>query len=100
MSGCVTEGILERIVARRRPHRSGLARHAHRRHAIGRVARASQPYIQQIFVGRDSGHDAGPFERKLYVMRKRAETAVAAETRTPEPRRLLRPVAFLAHHRL
>ena len=27
--------------------------------AIGRVARASQPYIEQIFVGRAAGHDRG-----------------------------------------
>src|SRR5579863_2053448 len=44
--------------------------------AIGRVARASQPYIQQIFVGRGAGMDEDAFERKLYVVRKRAETEV------------------------
>ena len=44
--------------------------------AIGRVARASQPYIQQIFVGRAPGMDEDAFERKLYVVRKRAENEV------------------------
>ena len=46
--------------------------------AIGRVARGSQPYIQQIFVGRAPGMDEDAFERKLYVVRKRAEQAIAA----------------------
>ncbi len=46
--------------------------------AIGRVARASQPYIQQIFVGRGKVMSADQFERKLYVVRKRAEAEVAA----------------------
>ena len=41
--------------------------------AIGRVARASQPYIQQIFVGRGRGMNEDTLERKLYVARKRAE---------------------------
>jgi glutamate synthase (NADPH/NADH) large chain len=46
--------------------------------AIGRVARASQPYIQQIFVGRPAGIDEDAFERKLYVVRKRVEAQVEA----------------------
>src|SRR5207244_2297634 len=45
--------------------------------AIGRVARASQPYIQQIFVARPSEMDEDAFERKLYVVRKRAEKEVS-----------------------
>ena len=45
--------------------------------AIGRVARASQPYIQQLFVARPAGMDADEFERKLYVVRKRSESQVA-----------------------
>ena len=36
--------------------------------AIGRVARASQPYIQQVFVARPAGMDEDAFERKLYVV--------------------------------
>jgi glutamate synthase (NADPH/NADH) large chain len=46
--------------------------------AIGRVARASQPYIEQFFVSRPAGIDGDEFERRLYVVRKRAESAVAA----------------------
>ncbi len=41
--------------------------------AIGRVARASQPYIQQFFVSRPEGLNDDEFERKLYVIRKRME---------------------------
>ncbi|HEV2444411.1 MAG TPA: glutamate synthase central domain-containing protein, partial [Candidatus Sulfopaludibacter sp.] len=46
--------------------------------AIGRVARVSQPYIQQIFVGRGRGMNEDQLERKLYIVRKRAEAEVAA----------------------
>ncbi len=46
--------------------------------AIGRVARASQPYIQQIFLGRPDGMEEDAFERKLYVVRKRVEVEIAA----------------------
>jgi glutamate synthase domain-containing protein 2/glutamate synthase domain-containing protein 1/glutamate synthase domain-containing protein 3 len=46
--------------------------------AIGRVARGSQPYIEQVFVGAAAGMDEATFERKLYVVRKRAEAEIAA----------------------
>ncbi|MGH9618809.1 MAG: glutamate synthase large subunit, partial [Bryobacteraceae bacterium] len=46
--------------------------------AIGRVARASQPYIEQFFVARAPEMDADEFERRLFVVRKRTEAAVAA----------------------
>src|SRR5580693_604099 len=49
--------------------------------AIGRQARATQPYIEQIFVqkGEDSeSMTQDEFERKLYVVRRRAETEIAA----------------------
>ena len=45
--------------------------------AIGRVARASQPYIQQIFIGKPDGMDEDAFERKLYVVRKLTEQKIA-----------------------
>ncbi len=45
--------------------------------AIGRVARASQPYIEQFFVGRPAGLTDDEFERKLYLVRKRVEALVA-----------------------
>ncbi len=46
--------------------------------AIGRVARASQPYIEQLFVACPPMMSGDQFERKLYVVRKRVESLVAA----------------------
>jgi glutamate synthase (NADPH/NADH) large chain len=45
--------------------------------AIGREARVSQPYIQQVFIARPAEMDEDAFERKLYIVRKRAESLVA-----------------------
>src|SRR5580658_11203567 len=72
------EGILERIV-----REEGLAVLGWRdtpcfASSIGRVARGSQPYIQQIFVGCGPFTDEDAFERKLYLVRKRAESEIAA----------------------
>jgi glutamate synthase (NADPH/NADH) large chain len=44
---------------------------------IGRVARNSQPYIEQIFIRGNSGMDQDALERKLYVLQKSATAAVA-----------------------
>jgi glutamate synthase domain-containing protein 2/glutamate synthase domain-containing protein 1/glutamate synthase domain-containing protein 3 len=44
--------------------------------AIGRVARGSQPYIQQVFVARGHNMTEAQLERKLYVVRKRVETEI------------------------
>ena len=46
--------------------------------AIGRVARASQPYIEQVFLSRGPEMDEAALERKLYVVRKRIEGEIAA----------------------
>src|ERR1700721_667657 len=72
------EGILERIVREEGLSLIGWRDTPVYASAIGRVARASQPYIQQIFVGRGEATkmDEDAFERKLYVVRKRAETEV------------------------
>ncbi len=45
--------------------------------AVGRLARASQPYIQQIFVGAPEGMDEDACERRLYVVRRRVENEIA-----------------------
>src|SRR5216684_3185091 len=45
--------------------------------AIGRVARNSQPYIEQIFIRRGPEMTEDQLERKLYVVRKRAEIEIA-----------------------
>src|SRR5258708_6177323 len=44
---------------------------------IGRLARASQPYIQQIFLRAGAGMTQDQLERKLYVVRKRVEKEIA-----------------------
>jgi glutamate synthase (NADPH) large chain len=67
------EGILERIVREEGLSLLGWRDMPVYASATGRVARASQPYIQQIFIGRSAGLDEDAFERKLYVVRKRAE---------------------------
>ncbi len=72
------EGLLERI-----SREEGLAVLGWRdtpvnNDAIGRVARASQPYIEQLFVARPPSMSDDEFERRLFVVRKRAEAAVTA----------------------
>ena len=42
-----------------------------------RLARSTQPYIEQFFVKRAYGMDEAALERKLYVIRKRAEKEVS-----------------------
>jgi len=71
------EGILEEIV-----RDGGLAVLGWRDtpidgNAIGRLARNTQPYIEQIFIRSPYGMDQDALERKLYVIRKRAENEVA-----------------------
>jgi len=70
-------GILERII-----REEGLALLGWRdtpvdASGIGRVARGTQPYIEQVFVRAPAGMDQEALERKLYVVRKRAEAEVA-----------------------
>ncbi len=44
---------------------------------LGDIARAAEPVIQQVFIGRGRGiRDSAHFERKLYVIRKIMERAV------------------------
>ncbi|HEY8669432.1 MAG TPA: glutamate synthase subunit alpha, partial [Terriglobales bacterium] len=71
------EGVLERIIREESLSVLGWRDTPVNGDAIGRVARASQPYIQQIFVARPAEMDEDAFERKLYVVRKRAELEIA-----------------------
>ena len=71
-----SEGILERIIKEEGLELLGWRDTPVYASAIGRVARASQPYIQQVFVRCPAGMDEEAFERKLYVVRKRAENEV------------------------
>jgi glutamate synthase domain-containing protein 2/glutamate synthase domain-containing protein 1/glutamate synthase domain-containing protein 3 len=73
----VCEGLIERTAREERLVVLGWRDTPVEGDAIGRVARASQPYIQQLFVARPAGMDGDEFERRLYVVRKRAESQVA-----------------------
>jgi glutamate synthase domain-containing protein 2/glutamate synthase domain-containing protein 1/glutamate synthase domain-containing protein 3 len=70
------EGILERIIREEGLTVLGWRDTPLNINAIGRVARASQPYIEQIFVGHEANYTQDELERKLYVVRKRAEKEV------------------------
>src|SRR5271167_1977114 len=72
------EGVLERIVCEEGLTVLGWRDTPCNGAAIGRVARGSQPYIQQIFVGCGAFADEDAFQRKLYVVRKRVESEIAA----------------------
>ena len=71
------EGILERIVCEEGLTILGWRDTPVDGSAVGRVARVSQPYIEQIFIGCPASLNEDAFERKLYIVRKRAEAEVA-----------------------
>jgi glutamate synthase (NADPH/NADH) large chain len=71
------EGILERIVADEGLSVLGWRDIPTNGAAIGRVARGTQPYIEQIFVRAAAGMSQEELERKLFVVMKRAETEIA-----------------------
>ncbi len=72
------EGILERIAREEGLKVLGWRDTPIDSSAIGRVARGSQPYIEQLFVRAAPGMSEDALERKLYVIRKRAEVEVSA----------------------
>ncbi|MEO8663017.1 MAG: glutamate synthase central domain-containing protein, partial [Bryobacteraceae bacterium] len=74
----ICEGVLERIVREEGLEVLGWRDTPVIGDAIGRVARASQPYIEQIYVRRPGGMTEDQLERTLYVVRKRCETEIAA----------------------
>ncbi|MGF7046283.1 glutamate synthase (ferredoxin) [Paenibacillus sp. DS2015] len=44
---------------------------------LGKSAKAAKPYVRQVFIGRNSAlQDELAFERKLYVIQRRAELAI------------------------
>ena len=96
------EGILERIVARRRACAcSAGATRRSTRDAIGRVARASaSPTSSRSSSAARRAWTRTTLERKLYVVRKRAENEIAAIADMKDKELLLHPVALLADHRL
>src|SRR5580704_5433846 len=74
----LAEGILERIAREEGLTVLGWRDTPVNVDAIGRVARASQPYIEQVFIAGAPGMTEDQLERKLYVIRKRAESEIAA----------------------
>ncbi|HZT36992.1 MAG TPA: glutamate synthase large subunit [Bryobacteraceae bacterium] len=71
------EGILERIAREEGLDVLGWRDTPVNADAIGRQARASQPYIEQIFIRASAGMSQDELERRLYVVRKRAESEIA-----------------------
>jgi glutamate synthase domain-containing protein 2/glutamate synthase domain-containing protein 1/glutamate synthase domain-containing protein 3 len=72
------EGILERIAREEGLEVLGWRDTPVNADAIGRLARASQPYIQQLFLAPQNGLSGDELERRLYIVRKRAEAEIAA----------------------
>src|SRR3954447_3241780 len=70
------EGIIERIAQEEGLTVLGWRDTPINANAIGRIARASQPYIEQIFIRSSPGMTQEELERKLYVVMKRAENDV------------------------
>ena len=71
------EGVLEKIIAEEGLTVLGWRDTPINGNMIGRVARNTQPYIEQIFVSGAPEMDQNALERKLYVVRKRVEHAIA-----------------------
>ena len=72
------EGVIERIAQSQGAAVIGWRDTPVNGDAIGREARASQPYIEQLFVRRPKGMDEETFERLLYRIRRRTENEIAA----------------------
>ena len=73
------EGVVERIVEEEGLRMLGWRDTPINSNAIGRIARGSQPYIEQVFIGKGSAPlSVDELERKLYIVRKRAESEIAA----------------------
>ena len=71
------ESIFERIVSEEGQRVIGWRTVTTDNSQIGVTARSSQPIIRQIFIGRNAGlADDSAFERKLYVIRRRAVRAI------------------------
>jgi glutamate synthase (NADPH/NADH) large chain len=72
------EGIVERIAREEGLTVRGWRDTPVNGNAIGRQARATQPYIEQVFLRQSPGMTQDQLERKLYVVRRRAEAEVSA----------------------
>ena len=71
------EALIEKIVAEEGQQVLGWRDLPTDNSSLGATARASEPFMRQLFVARGPGlADDLAFERKLYVIRKRAENAI------------------------
>ncbi|MGH9446592.1 MAG: glutamate synthase subunit alpha, partial [Terriglobia bacterium] len=73
----LAEGIVERVVSEEGLEVLGWRDTPIDANAIGRLARNTQPYIEQIFIRGPRGMAQDALERKLYVVRKQAESEFA-----------------------
>jgi glutamate synthase (ferredoxin) len=73
------EGVFEQVVRDEGQHILGWRTVPVDNSTLGETARAAQPVVRQVFIGRGQ-HDADEpaFERKLYVIRKQVENRVKA----------------------
>ena len=71
------EGVFERIAAEEGLKVLGWRDTPVNGDAIGREARASQPYIEQFFAAAPDGMNEDDFERLLYIVRRRTENEMA-----------------------
>jgi glutamate synthase domain-containing protein 2/glutamate synthase domain-containing protein 1/glutamate synthase domain-containing protein 3 len=74
----ICEGVIERICAEEGLAVLGWRDTPVNGDAIGRVARGSQPYIEQVFIAKGTAMDEDELERRLYVVRKRVQREIAA----------------------
>ncbi len=71
------EGIIERLAREQGLTPLGWRDTPAQGNTIGREARATQPYIEQVFIRKGPDMSAEEFERRLYIVRKMAEVEVA-----------------------
>ncbi len=72
----ICEGIVERVAKEEGLTVLGWRDTPVHADAIGRTARATQPYIEQVFLRGAANMTQDQLERKLYVVRRRAESEV------------------------
>jgi glutamate synthase (NADPH/NADH) large chain len=72
----ICEGIIERVAREQGLTPLGWRDTPVFGNTIGREARATQPYIEQVFIRKASGMSAEEFERRLYMVRKQAEAEI------------------------
>ncbi|MBM3736075.1 MAG: glutamate synthase large subunit [Acidobacteria bacterium] len=77
-SRLLVEGIVERIATEEGLDVLGWRDTPVEADAIGRLARSEQPYIQQVFLAPRNPMEQDALDRKLFVVRKRAEIEIAA----------------------